>query len=54
MLVKDIGVASVPGSSFYRDPVRGARYVRFAYPKKEETLAEVGRRLATLAARATR
>lgn len=54
MLVKDIGVAAVPGSSFYRDPARGARYVRFAYPKKDETLAEAARRLARLAARAGR
>lgn len=48
MLVKDIGVAAVPGSSFYHDAAQGRRYVRFAYPKKEETLAEVGRRLARL------
>jgi aminotransferase len=54
MLVQDVGVASVPGSSFYRDPARGARYVRFAYPKKEETLAEVGRRLTRLTSGVTR
>ena len=51
MLVKDVGVAAVPGSSFYRDPSRGRNYVRFAYPKKEETLAEVERRLAKLTSR---
>jgi len=33
-LVKDIGVAAVPGSSFYRDPRDGARHVRFAFCKK--------------------
>lgn len=54
MLVKDVGVAAVPGSSFYHDPARGRRYVRFAYPKREETLAEVGRRLASLTARVHR
>jgi len=54
MLVKDVGVAAVPGSSFYREPSRGRRYVRFAYPKKEETLADAGRRLATLTARISR
>jgi len=54
MLVRDVGVASVPGSSFYRDPARGARHVRFAYPKKEETLAEVERRLTRLTSRVTR
>ena len=48
MLVKDVGVAAVPGSSFYSDPAAGRRYVRFAYPKKDETLAEAARRLATL------
>src|SRR6202451_4261587 len=37
-LVKDIGVAAVPGSSFYRDPREGARQVRFAFCKKLETL----------------
>lgn len=50
-LVKDVGVATVPGSSFYHEAARGRRYVRFAYPKKEETLAEVERRLGRLAAR---
>jgi aminotransferase len=54
MLVKDVGVAAVPGSSFYHDRARGAHYVRFAYPKKDETLAEVARRLTRLAARAGR
>ena len=33
-LVKDIGVAAVPGSSFYSDPRDGARQVRFAFCKK--------------------
>jgi len=54
MLVTDAGVASVPGSSFYHDPARGRRYIRFAYPKREETLAEVGRRLARFTARINR
>ncbi len=45
MLVKDRGVATVPGSSFYHEPGRGRHYVRFAYPKREETLAAVGPRL---------
>ncbi|HET6781557.1 MAG TPA: aminotransferase, partial [bacterium] len=47
-LVKDVGVATVPGSSFYHDPAMGRRFIRFAYPKKEETLSEVARRLAKL------
>ena len=37
-LVKEIGVAAVPGSSFYRDARDGARQVRFAFCKKLETL----------------
>jgi aspartate/methionine/tyrosine aminotransferase len=37
-LVKEIGVAAVPGSSFYRDPRDGAKQVRFAFCKKPETL----------------
>jgi aminotransferase len=47
-LVKDVGVATVPGGSFFHDPGLGRGYVRFAYPKRDETLAEVGRRLATM------
>jgi aminotransferase len=49
MLVRDVGVAAVPGSSFYSDPAAGRRYVRFAYPKQDDTLAEAARRLARLA-----
>jgi aminotransferase len=52
-LVEQIGVAVVPGSSFYQDPAHGRRQVRFAFCKKEETLAEAERRLAKLAPRAT-
>jgi aspartate/methionine/tyrosine aminotransferase len=47
-LVQKIGVACVPGSSFYRDPRHGARQVRFAFCKKPETLDEAARRLAQL------
>ncbi len=49
MLVKDLGVATVPGSSFYHESTLGHRYIRFAYPKKDETLTEVEHRLARLA-----
>jgi aspartate/methionine/tyrosine aminotransferase len=48
-LVQKIGVACVPGSSFYRDPRDGARQVRFAFCKKPQTLDEAARRLAKLA-----
>jgi aminotransferase len=47
-LVKDIGIAAVPGSSFYNDPRDGARQVRFAFCKKEETLDEAVRRFQKL------
>lgn len=47
-LVREVGVATVPGSSFFHDPQRGRRYVRFAYPKREQTLREAARRLARL------
>jgi aminotransferase len=50
-LVKEIGVAAVPGSSFYRDPRDGAQQVRFAFCKKDETLDEAARRLRKLHAR---
>ena len=47
-LVQEIGVAAVPGSSFYRDPKDGAEQVRFAFCKKPETLDEAARRLGKL------
>jgi aspartate/methionine/tyrosine aminotransferase len=47
-LVKDIGVAAVPGSSFYNDPRDGARQVRFAFCKRDQTLDEAARRLRKL------
>ncbi len=55
-LVEDIGVAAVPGSSFYRPAgthaVAGGRgRVRFCFCKKDETLAEAERRLAKLTPR---
>jgi len=48
-LVQEIGVAPVPGSSFYRDPRDGARQVRFAFCKKPETLDAAAGKLAKLA-----
>jgi aspartate/methionine/tyrosine aminotransferase len=51
-LVEEIGVAVVPGSSFYLDPSHGRRQVRFAFCKKDATLDEAERRLARLRARA--
>ena len=50
-LVKEIGVAAVPGSSFYNDPRDGAQQVRFAFCKRDETLDEAARRLKKLRTR---
>ena len=49
-LVKDIGVAVVPGSSFYNNPRDGAQQVRFAFCKTLPTLEEAARRLQRLRA----
>jgi aspartate/methionine/tyrosine aminotransferase len=47
-LVEKVGVAVVPGSSFYNDPRDGRGQVRFAFCKKDATLDEAERRLAGL------
>jgi aspartate/methionine/tyrosine aminotransferase len=46
-LVKDVGVAAVPGSSFYKTG-EGRTKLRFCFCKKDETLAEADRRLLKL------
>jgi len=48
-LVKEIGVAVVPGSSFYSHASLGAQQVRFAFCKSDATLDEAARRLERLA-----
>ena len=47
-LVTEVGVAAVPGSSFYAAPAQGAQQVRFAFPKRLETLHAAGERLRKL------
>lgn len=42
-MAREVGVAAVPGSSFFAEPV--SRYVRFHFAKRVETLVEAGRRL---------
>lgn len=37
-LVEEVGIACVPGSSFYSLATRGSQQVRFAFPKRLETL----------------
>ncbi len=48
-LIKEIGVAGVPGSSFFREPVR--HLIRFHFAKREETLRAFGERLEKLETR---
>jgi len=47
-LVTEVGVASVPGSSFYRDPADGRTKVRFTFCKTSETLSAAEERLRRL------
>ena len=47
-LVKDVGVATVPGSSFFRNPEAGKDIIRFTFCKKEETLRAAEERLKKL------
>lgn len=47
-LVKEVGVAVVPGSSFYHKPENGRSQVRFTFCKKDETLARAEQRLGRL------
>ncbi len=47
-LTAEIGVAPVPGSSFFSDPKDGSKFVRFAFCKTLELLEEAGGRLAQL------
>ena len=50
-LIREIGVAAVPGSSFYRESKDGEQQIRFCFCKKDETLQEAGRRLRRLKSR---
>jgi aminotransferase len=47
-LVEEIGVAVVPGSSFYHSPDLGRQQVRFCFSKADATLDEAARRLRRL------
>jgi aminotransferase len=47
-LVTEIGVAAVPGSSFFRDPADGRSIIRFTFCKKEATFRAAADRLAKL------
>ncbi len=47
-LIREIGVAVVPGSSFYHDKSLGKQKVRFCFCKKQETLEAAAERLQKL------
>jgi aspartate/methionine/tyrosine aminotransferase len=47
-LIETVGVAVVPGSSFYSNPADGHHLVRFCYSKKPETLDAAAERLLKL------
>jgi aminotransferase len=51
-LVSEIGVAAVPGSSFYSDPVAGRQRLRFHFARRHETLEAAVQRLGRLGSRA--
>lgn len=50
-LTSEIGVAPVPGSSFYSDPQDGRHLARFAFCKTEDLLEEAAERLITIRSR---
>ncbi|MBI3835414.1 MAG: pyridoxal phosphate-dependent aminotransferase [Planctomycetes bacterium] len=50
-ILNQVGVASVPGSAFYRDPTLGDNQLRFCFAKKMGDLEEACRRLRKLGAR---
>ena len=47
-LVREIGVAAVPGSSFFHDKDLGRQYIRFCFCKRAETLDAAADRLRAL------
>ena len=47
-LVKEIGVAVVPGSSFFSRQELGRNYVRFCFSRKDETFEIAQQRLSKL------
>lgn len=49
-LTSEVGVAAVPGSSFFREPLND--YIRFHFAKRSETLIAAGERLLDLRKRA--
>ena len=52
-ILEEVGVATVPGSAFYRDPADGQNQLRFCYAKQIADLEDACERLGRLACRAT-
>jgi aspartate/methionine/tyrosine aminotransferase len=50
-LVSEVGVAAVPGSSFYSDPQGGRQRLRFHFARRHETLEAAVERLSRLRSR---
>jgi aminotransferase len=50
-LVSEVGVAAVPGSSFYSDPAGGRQRLRFHFARRRETLEGAVERLGRLRSR---
>jgi aminotransferase len=50
-LVAEVGVAAVPGSSFYSNPASGSQRLRFHFARRRETLEGAAHRLQRLRAR---
>ena len=50
-LAKEVGIATVPGTSFYHDAALGETVTRFAFCKKRETLEKAAERLSAVASR---
>ncbi len=53
-ILDEVGVATVPGSAFFRDPAEGRNQLRFCYAKKMWDLEEACKRLRKLPACARR
>ena len=47
-LIENVGIAAVPGSSFFSHPAEGAHFVRFCFCKKYETLDTARQKLVKL------
>jgi aminotransferase len=47
-MIREVGVAAVPGSSFYSPRELGRTKVRFMFAKRDETLHQAGERLRRL------